>query len=66
MDYDMMNKALVYSTLLVGMGTSSMADTWLIDSDADWKNNQSRQENLEFKNGMASPLEKESFYQSFF
>ncbi|WP_420792883.1 hypothetical protein [Lentisphaera profundi] len=59
-----MNKTLIYSTLLVAMAASSMADTWLIDSDEDWKKNQSKQENLEFKNGMASPLEKDSFYQS--
>ena len=43
---------------------SPTRDTWVVDSQADWKKNTKTQKGLQFKNGMARPKGKQATFTS--
>jgi len=62
---------VAFASLLVGaIGLSGMsqaqqpAGDWVIDSQQDWKQNSAASENLDFKDGMASPNQKTATFKS--
>ncbi|MCM8533644.1 MAG: hypothetical protein NE330_20940 [Lentisphaeraceae bacterium] len=58
-------KNVLFSTVIFVVSFVATAqDTWVIDSQKEWQAESQQQNNLEFKNGFASPMAKESIYTS--
>ncbi len=59
-----LNTVLLSCTAILSSCMSSAKQTWTIDSQADWEQLQQSQTNLNFENGFAEPLAKNSSYTS--